>query len=100
MLDLCEIRNICNDDTIILTQHSKNRCIERGIAFDDIKNTILNGEIIKQYEDDKPFPSCLVLGLSLKNKFLHVVLSTDIYIITAYYPSLSEWYEGFKVRRK
>lgn len=31
---------------------------------DSIIKVIMQGEIIKQYEDDKPFPSCLLLGMS------------------------------------
>ncbi len=103
MLDIKNIKKICRDDTILLSAHSKNRCMERGIIFDDIKNTILNGEIIKQYEDDKPFPSCLVLGLSIKKIPLHIVLSTDneyIYIITAYFPNLIIWNDDFKTKRR
>ena len=37
---------------------------ERLFTIDDIVNGINTGEVIKQYEDDKPLPSCLVLGLS------------------------------------
>lgn len=103
MLDIKNIQRIFSDDTVLLITHCKNRCIERGITFDDIKNTILNGEIIKQYEDDKPFPSCLVLGLSNSKRKLHVVISTDneyIYVITAYYPNLLIWNENYKTKRR
>lgn len=103
MLNIEGLQKICSDDTILLTVHCKNRCIERGIIFDDIKNTILNGEIIKQYNDDKPFQSCLLLGESNSNRKLHVVVSTDneyIYIITAYYPDLLIWNDDFKTKRR
>jgi hypothetical protein len=63
----------------------------------------MTGEIIKQYTDDKPFPSCLVLGLSLGKKSTHVVASIDgkfLYIITAYYPSEDEWEDDMKTRRE
>lgn len=103
LLDIKEIIKNCNDDTILLTAYSKNRCVERGIKFDDIKNAIQTGEIIEQYEDDKPFPSCLIFGYSENNKVLHVVLSMDgnyIYVITAYFPNLMKWNEDFKTRRR
>lgn len=98
-----DLQKICTDDKIILSVYCKDRCIERRICFDDIKKTILNGEIIKQYEDDKPFPSCLILGTSIKNKKLYVVASTDnefIYIITAYFPDLLIWDADFKTKRR
>lgn len=103
MLDIIEIIKNCNDDTILLTAHGKNRCVERGIKFDDIKKAIQTGEIIEQYEDDKPFPSCLISGYSENKGVLHVVLSMDsnyIYIITAYFPDLIKWNEDLKTRRR
>lgn len=103
MLNIKNLQKICSDDTILLTAHCKNRCLERCITFDDIKNTILNGEIIKQYEYDKPLPSCLILGTSNSKKKLHVVVSADneyIYIITAYYPDLLIWNDDFKTKRR
>ena len=63
----------------------------------------MDGEIIEQYEDDMPFPSCLILGRSSLGKPIHVVLSTDgnyIYIITAYYPDELKWRDDYKVRRR
>lgn len=51
------LRNLCKDETILMTKHVYNRCRERGIRYSDIKNAILNGEIIEQYPDDFPYPS-------------------------------------------
>ena len=74
---------------------------ERKILSDAIINTVLYGEIIKQYEDDKPYPSCLVFNNDF-SKPLHIVVSTDndnIYVITAYAPSQVEWENDFKTRK-
>ena len=69
----------------------------------DVIKCIETGEIIKQYEDDKPFPSCLILGMSINNKYLHVVVSMNdnyIHLITAYFPNLEQWETDFKTRRE
>ncbi len=103
MISIESLIKIFGDDTVIMTKHSKNRCFERNIFFDDIKNAVMDGEIIEQYEDDMPFPSCLILGRSSLGKPIHVVLSTDgnyIYIITAYYPDELKWRDDYKVRRR
>jgi hypothetical protein len=68
-----------------------------------VKNTVHNGEVIKSYEDDKPFPSYLVLG-NIKEKALHVVVAHDeqtatLTVITAYLPSLSLWEKDFKNKK-
>jgi hypothetical protein len=50
---------------------------ERGIKVDDVLRCIDSGEIIEQYEDDKPLPSCLILGKDMKNEGIHIVVSKD-----------------------
>ena len=75
---------------------------ERKISSNVIINTVLYGEIIKQYEDDKPFPSYLVYNKDI-HKPIHIVVSTDdenLYIITAYTPTLDEWERDFKTRKE
>jgi len=98
MLKIEEIRNLCIDNAIILTDHLITRMRQRKIRFKDIKNTIKNGEIIKQYETDYPFPSCLINGENL-----HIVCSIsefNLYIITAYRPSLEQWEAGGKIKKE
>ena len=41
--------------------HAIERMFERDIEKPMIENAIKNGEIIEEYEDDKPYPSYLVL---------------------------------------
>ena len=102
MLNISDLRVLCQDTSMAITKHARNRLAERGIAMSDVQNAILTGEIIKQYEDDKPFPSCLLLGLTTQNKCIHVVVGSDkqfLYIITAYYPDRNEWAADFKNRK-
>lgn len=97
-----DLRKLCTDDTIIMTAHVIKRCKERNIDSGSIINVIMYGEVIKQYEDDKPFPSCLLLGMSLNNRYLHVVIASDsinLHVITAYYPNADEWESDFKTRK-
>ena len=103
LLDINDIRNLCYDKSIAITKHAKNRLVERGITVENIKNAIQTGEIIEQYENDYPFPSCLLLGEMEQNKYVHVVASIDsqfLYIITAYYPDKNEWEIDLKTRKE
>ena len=36
-----------------------------------------NGEIIEQYPEDFPFPSCLILGKTYSNQWIHLVMSDE-----------------------
>ena len=76
ILQIENLRRLCTDDTVIMTAHVIRRCKERNIDSGSIINVIMHGEIIKQYEDDKPFPSCLLLGMSVNGKYLHVVVAS------------------------
>lgn len=101
-MNIEEYQAMNRPDRIAITRHAKIRMEERGIHVDDIIMTIGNGEIIKEYVEDKPLPSCLILGKSTKNKPLHLVVSRDeeyIYLITAYFPDSERWEKGFKSRK-
>ena len=94
---------ISNSDNVIITQHSVMRFRERGIKYADIISALNNGTIIEHYPNDYPNPSCLVLGLTINGKYLHVVCGTDnvcLWIITAYFPSSDKWYPDFKTRKE
>lgn len=97
-----DLRILCNDNTVAITQHVSHRLKERNIKFNDIKNAILTGEIIEFYPNDYPYPSCLVLGNSITDKNLHVVVGicdNFLWIITAYYPTPDKWNKDLKTRR-
>ena len=75
---------------MLITQHAAERCRQRGILSVDIEAVVMNGEIIEEYPDDFPFPSCLILGFTHENKTVHVCMSDEgsgSRIITAYCPS-------------
>lgn len=98
MLDVEAIRELCTDETIMLTQHVVKRCQERGIAYAELKSAVDHGEIIEQYSDDHPYPSCLLLGSGP----LHVVAGVGegrLWIITAYRPSPDKWESDWKTRK-
>ena len=102
MLSITDLQELCIDTSIAITKHAKNRLAERDITIANVKNAVQSGEIIKQYEHDKPFPSCLLLGKTEQGRYVHVVASIGdetLYIITAYYPDESEWENNFKTRK-
>jgi hypothetical protein len=79
------------------------RLIKRGITRDDVICALANGDLIEQYPDDYPSPSCLVLGVTVRGERLHVVCGLgepDLWIITAYYPNPARWNADFKIRKE
>ena len=93
----------CETSSLRWTNHVLKRLFQRKVHIDDVKTVLSKGEIIEQYPNDYPFPSCLVLGYTLTGCPLHVVCGSDgveLWIITAYFPNPEEWTDGFKQRRK
>lgn len=102
MITIEQLKTLNSRENIAVSEHARIRLLERGINIDDIVNSISTGEIIKQYPDDKPLPSCLLLGVSVMSRYIHAVVSCDtnfIYLITAYFPDRQIWEDGFKVKR-
>lgn len=84
-------------------KHVLIRLAERKISQRDILKVICEGEVIEDYPNSKPFPSCLLLG-RISEKPYHVVVAMDyeqerVYIITAYEPSIEKFEPDFKKRR-
>ncbi|MCR4818710.1 MAG: DUF4258 domain-containing protein [Fretibacterium sp.] len=57
-----QFRALCHPEFVILTQHGRKRLAERGIRIRDVCRAIESGEIIEDYPDDFPFPSCSSLA--------------------------------------
>ncbi len=78
--------------------------MERGITRDEVKRVLLEGELIEDYPEDKPFQSGLFLGW-IDGKPLHVVASIDTqnkccFIITVYRPDLEHFEQDYRTRKK
>ena len=89
---------------IKFTEHARLAMRGDDITVDDVISA-LAGDVIEEYPDDKPFPSCLVCGKTHDGKPLHVVCAMPkhvnmLIIITVYIPSKDEWVESKKRRRK
>lgn len=97
------IREFIKRRRIKWSVHVAARMAERDIKRDDVINCVMNGEIIEDYINDYPYPSCLIFGYTLRNKVLHVVLGYDgdnVYIVTAYYPNTDKFEADLKTRKE
>lgn len=76
---------------------------ERNIKVEEIKSILINPTILNYYEEDKPYPSYLLLGWQ-NDRPLHLVVALnkenkETIIITAYEPTLEEWNDSFNIRK-
>ena len=103
MVEIEKIKALCKKLAIRPTKHALLRLLQRNITIDDVVYSLSNGEIIEEYSKDYPFPSCLVLGITVNKKYIHTVCSIseddELWIITAYYPNPDEWENDYKTRK-
>ena len=103
MIEIEKLKEYFDNDNVFVTEHAAERFRQRGIRVPDIRNAVDTGEIIEQYPDDFPFPSCLVLGNDSKGRKIHVCMSDEgsaSRIITAYFPDSVKWSDDLKVRKE
>ena len=83
--------------------HAIERMFQRDISEDEVERIVTEGEVIESYEDDKPYPSFLVLGFDC-GRAIHVVYAkdenNDIIIITTYEPNFEKWQKDMKTRKE
>jgi hypothetical protein len=56
------IKELTKENKVLITEHAWAVMDKRGISPKEVTTVILTGEIIEEYEDDKPCPSFLMLG--------------------------------------
>jgi hypothetical protein len=89
---------------IRITDHADEEAYNDTLSLEEIYSSVLTGEIIEQYPDDKPYPSCLIYGKNIKDEPIHSVWAYNIetkatVLITVYRPDPEKWID-WKIRRK
>jgi len=103
-MDIDKLKIAVKANNIEWRKHVFQRMLERNIERADVKRVIIDGELIENYEDDKPFPSALFFKI-INNRPLHALVAFDeeqnkIYIITSYEPNLEIFESDYKTRKK
>ena len=103
-LDLETLRQAVRGGHVEWRKHAVQKLAERAIAQQAVLDVLLQGERIRDYAEDRPFPSALFLGY-VSGKPLHVVAACDeangsAFIITAYEPSLEVFESDYRTKKK
>lgn len=83
----------------VFTEHARREMESEPygvIRVEDVVQCLRTGEIIEEYPDDRPYPSCLILGRTVGGRPLHVVCAPvlseqRLIIITTYQPDPDRW---------
>lgn len=98
-----EIRQKIETEQFEFSKHATNQSLLRRIQVQEVREIIRQGQIIEDYPNDKYGPSCLIGGLTLNDRPLHIQCSYPsrplVKIITLYEPDPLRWNETFTQRR-
>ncbi|MEN9572835.1 MAG: hypothetical protein RL514_690 [Verrucomicrobiota bacterium] len=83
--------------------HAVRQMVARNISPEEVAETVLAGEVIEDYPDDKYGPSCLLFGRTAHQRALHVQCTHPsrplVKVITSYEPDPAEWDAALKRRK-
>ena len=98
-----DIVNAIRHNRIRITDHADEEAQVDHLGFDEIFFSVFQGEIIEDYPDDKPYPSCLIYGKAFSDKPIHSVWAYNMdnqwaVLVTVYCPDPNRWID-WRIRR-
>jgi len=105
MFEITDIINAITEKKIKISDHADEEAETDELKFDEVYYSVLQGEIIESYPEDKPYPSCLIFGRSFIGDPIHSVWGYNeetkwVVIITVYRPDPELWIDFRKRREK
>lgn len=103
-MDINRIKDAIKSGRINITEHADEELANDEISNESLYYSVLHGEIIEEYPDDLPFPSCLIFGRDQQGRPIHSVWayaseSNIAILITAYIPDANRWID-YRWRKK
>lgn len=95
-MDIIKIQEAIKKGNVNISEHADEELENDAIDDDELYYSVLHGEVIEDYADDKPFPSCLIYGRDKNNKPIHSVWAYSerhkiAVLVTAYVPDPEKW---------
>lgn len=95
-MEIADVQKAIQMKQIRITDHADEEAQNDRLSYDEILFSVLNGKIIEDYPDDKPYPSCLIYGNTADNKPVHSVWAYNnvtkwAVLVTVYRPDPLKW---------
>lgn len=102
-MNIEDIQDAIREGRFEFTLHANIALQDDHISDDEINFSVLSGEIIEDYPDDRPYPSCLIYGRIHGADLVPSVWGYDAderlaVLITVYRPASGRWID-FRIRR-
>ena len=101
-MDIENIINAIRENRVRITDHADEEAFDDSLTYDEIYYSVIQGEVIEDYSNDKPYPSCLIMGKNFSDEPIHSVWAYNpenlwAVLITVYRPNPERWVD-WKVR--
>ena len=102
-MNIEDIIGAIRQSRIRITNHADEEAEADHLSFDEIFLSVFQGEIIEEYPDDMPYPSCLIYGITFSDNPVHSVWAYNMdshwaVRITVYRPDPNRWINWQKRR--
>ena len=93
-------------DKMLWSHHGIRELVSEGWTRAPVEVALQNCEVVEDYPaSHRPLPDCLVLGWLGTGEPLHAVIAVDeansrLFVVTVYRPSLEEWKDDWRTRKK
>jgi len=91
---------------ILWSRHAIAELVSEELGRIQVEEALKASDVIEDYPPlHRPLPDCLVLGWLPNGEPVHAVIALDeakdrLFIITVYKPSLEEWEDDWRTRKK
>jgi hypothetical protein len=72
-MDIENLINAIRNSRLRITDHADEEAVDDGLTFDEIYFSVIHDEVIEDYPNDKPYPSCLIIGNNFSGEPIHSV---------------------------
>jgi hypothetical protein len=102
-VDIQKIIAAITDNHVRITDHADEEAQADHLSFNEIFGSVFRGEVIEEYPDDWPYPSCLVYGETFRGDPVHSARAYNeengwAVLVTVYRPDPDRWID-WRTRR-
>lgn len=93
-------------ERILWGRHGITELVNEDWSRGLVEEALQSSEVIEDYPTlHRPLPDCLVLGRLATGELFHAVIAIDeindrMFVVTVYKPSLEEWENDWRTRKK
>ncbi|HHT9159146.1 MAG TPA: DUF4258 domain-containing protein [Candidatus Brocadiaceae bacterium] len=103
-MNIANIIEAIQANRVRITDHADEESEADKLTFDEVYFSVFHGEIIEDYPNDKPYPSCLIYGQTFSSCPVHSVWAYNemnlwAVLITVYRPDPNLWINWRERRR-